>query len=230
MATRTYADLITSSLRLLGVKAQGQRATGAEAVDALAVLNELIDSWNSYTGLLYATTTATLPLTGASSYTIGPTGQIQSSSRPSKLVGAWVRDASGNDYSLNVLANSDYGNVSAKETTATQPTNIYLENGSPNSRIFLYPIGASVGSLILQFAAPLSEVELNTIETLPSAYRQALRFNLAVVLAPEYGIEPTPTVQMTALTSKSMIINSNVEVPMMSYTNEFAAFNISTGV
>jgi hypothetical protein len=229
MAQKTYADLITSALRLINVKAQGEHASGADATDALDVLNELIDSWNSYEGLLFATTTTSTPLTGASTYSIGPTGSIQATPRPTKLISAWVNNSESIDIPVQILANIDYGSIPQKGLTANIPRALYLEAGMPNSKIYVYPIGATNGSLFLQFNASLSEVTLSTPEVLPPAYRQALRYNLAVALGPEYGLEVPPSVMMTAISSKSMIIAANSTVPRMNFSDQFGLFNINTG-
>lgn len=219
MATRTYRDLITASLRLLGIKAQGQKATGNEAEAALDVLNELLDSWNAYSGMLFGTTAAGITLNGSAAYPFVPTG---------KLLGAWYRTPNGEDIPLEILANTDYGDVRVKGNRATYPTAIYQDVATSTLR--LYPIGASSGQLIVQYATPLKEVTLDTVENLPPAYRQALRYNLAVLLAPEYGKEAPPTIQVTAVASKSMIINANAMIPKMDFTSELAPFDINTGV
>lgn len=222
----TYRDLISGSLRLLGIKSQGESATGAEAADALAVLNELIDSFNSTGTLLYTTTTFVYPLTTLSqSYTIGPTGQMVVASRPTRLTGAWFRDTSNtpnNDVRLTILADSDYGDIVSKGTQSDYAQAIYLDRQYPNANIYLYPVPSSTAkSLVLQFATPLNaNVTLDTIETLPPAYRQMLRFNLAVMIAPEYGIESvSPIISATAMTSRQLVEQSTYQQYEMRFDN-----------
>ena len=229
----TYRDLIQSSLRLNGIIAQGQDASGDEVTDGLTVLQELIDAWNS-TGaaILYTTATQIFTLTpGQSVYTIGPTGDMVVGTRPSKLSGAWVRDLSNNtDLPLAVMADSDFFNIPQKTATSSYPQAVYIDRQFPNGNVYLYPVpNQSDVALVLQYTAPLdSTIELDTVCDLPPAFRQALRYNLAINLAPEYGLEPTPTVQSIAITSLNNINANNIQP----YEIDFGGlnvFNITTG-
>ncbi len=219
----TARDLITASLRLLGVKAQGQSATGAEAADALEVLKEMIDAFNASDALLFHTKTVTYNLSTLSqTYTIGPTGQIVTPTRPTRLVNALIRDTANTpntDLRLLILSDKDYGNIVSKGTTSDYPACIYMDRNYPNANLYLWPVPSSTArALVLQYLEPLTtSLTLDSQIDLPPAYRQALRFNLAVLLAPEYGIEAPQTVQLQAMTSKTAITNANVQIPLMEY-------------
>ena len=47
MAIYTANDQINGALRLLGVLAEGETPSAATSQDALAALNQMIDSWNT---------------------------------------------------------------------------------------------------------------------------------------------------------------------------------------
>lgn len=231
----TYRDLISGALRLLGVKAQGQQASGAEASDGLAVLQELIDSFNATGTLLYTTKNRVYPLAGLSfPLTIGPTGMIVETIRPTKLIGAWWRDLSNtpnNDKRLQILADTDYGDIVSKGTGSDYPEAIYLDSRWPNANIYLYPVPTSTSfALVLQWPTPLdSSITLNDTESLPPAYRQMLRYNLAVHLAPEYGISTPPEVAMAAMSSRQLVEQANFRPYQMSYDiGSNGVYNISS--
>ena len=231
----TARDLISGSLRLLGVKGQGEVATGAEAADALAVLNELIDSMNATGTLLYTTTTKVYNLsTTTVPFTIGPTGQIVETLRPTQLVGAWWRDLSNTpntDLRLQVLSDSDYGDIVSKGTQSAFPSAIYMDRQYPNANIYLWPAPSDTSkALVLQFAAPLGGfATLDDIESMPPAYRQMLRYNLAVMIAPEYGIDPSPAVITTAISSRQLIEQANFRPYLMSFDiGAHGVYNINT--
>lgn len=219
----TYRDLITSSLRLLGVKAQGQVATGAEAVDALAVLNSLIDTWNASDALLYTTTQVVKTLSPPqASYTIGPSGDINVASRPVRLYGAWLRNAQNTpatDTRMTILSDTEWGNIVAKTITTTIPYYVYMDRQWPLANIYIWPVPTvSSNSLVLQFLHALdSNVGLDDTESLPPAYRNALRYNLAVELANEYGIEAPETTKKKALTTLMLIQQSNFQPYRMEF-------------
>lgn len=229
----TMRDLVTGAARLLGIKGQGESLSGAEAADAIAVLNEMIDAFNSSGMLLYTTTTKVFPLSSLTQpYTIGPSGNIVASPRPTRLVGAWIRDNSttpASDTKLLILADTDYGDIVSKGSTSTTPYAIYMDRQFPTANLYLYPQASDTSkSLVLQYLAPLdSNVTLDTVDNLPPAFRQMLRFNLAVLLAPEYGLEAPQTVQMQAAVSKMYIEQSNFQIYEMSFDS--GAFGIQNG-
>lgn len=231
----TARDLITASLRLLGVKAQGQSATGAEAMDALEVLKEMIDAFNASDALLFHTKTLVYPLaTLSQTYTMGPTGQIVVPTRPTRLVNAVIRDNSNspaNDIRLLILSDKDYLNITTKGVTSDFPAAIYMDRNFPNATIYLWPVPSDTSkSLVMQYLEPLStSLTLDTQVDLPPAYRQAMRYNLAVLLAPEYGLEAPQTVQLMAMTSKTQITNANTQVPLMEFDwNTPGLYNINS--
>ena len=47
MTTTTAGDQINGALRLIGQLAEGEEPSAATANDALAALNQMIDSWNT---------------------------------------------------------------------------------------------------------------------------------------------------------------------------------------
>lgn len=231
----TYRDLISGSLRLLGVIAQGEAPSAAEADDALATLNEMIDSWNSTDALLYTTTTKIYtPSVAQSSYSIGPTGDIVVAVRPTRLYAAFLRNTSASPYydiPMTILSDTEYASITAKGLTSNIPFYIYMDREWPNANLFVYPVPSGAGiALGLQYLEALdSGVGLDDTESLPPAYRQALRFNLAVKLAPEYGQEAPPTVQKTAITSLMTIKQGNQQPYRMDFdSNSNAMYNIAT--
>ena len=74
----TGRDLVSASLRLIGVVASGETPASSEATDGLSALNLLISSWSTDGLLIYAITAET-PLTltaGDGSYTMGTSGDF----------------------------------------------------------------------------------------------------------------------------------------------------------
>jgi hypothetical protein len=67
---------------------------------------------------------------------------------------------------------------------------------------------------------PLTEpANLSTVLAFPPGYLRAFTYNLAMELAPEFGIEPSPQVQRIAMTSKRNLkrINNPDDVMSMPY-------------
>ena len=67
----------------------------------------------------------------------------------------------------------------------------------------------------------------------PPGYLRAFKYNLACELAPEFGVEPSPTVQRVAMTSKRNLKRINNPDDIMSLPYSIVAtrqrFNIFAG-
>jgi hypothetical protein len=57
---------------------------------------------------------------------------------------------------------------------------------------------------------------LNTTLAFPPGYLRAFRYNLACELAAEFGVEPSPSVQRIAMTSKRNVKRINAPEDIMS--------------
>jgi hypothetical protein len=69
---------------------------------------------------------------------------------------------------------------------------------------------------------PLAQfADLTTTVSFPPGYAEALRFNLAVRLAPEYGRPTPPEVAAIARTSKAKIKIPNIEPLRLTIDNTF---------
>lgn len=219
----TYRDLITSTMLMIGVVAEGQSPSAAQAEDALYSLNALIDEWNSSDALLYTTKSVVEPFVPSQSvYTVGPGADIDIDVRPTRLYGAWVRNGNvtpNTDSPMMVLSDTEYGDIVAKTVTTTIPYYVYLDRQFPTGNLYVWPVPSSSSySLVLQFLTPLnSGVTLATTESLPPAFRNALRWNLAVDLAIAYGQEPSQMIVNRAKTTKMLIQQANVQGYRMTF-------------
>jgi hypothetical protein len=66
----------------------------------------------------------------------------------------------------------------------------------------------------------------------PPGYNKALKFNLAVEFAPEYGKQAPPEVVMIAESTKYKLKRTNLQVPKVGFepiTPGVGAFDIQTG-
>lgn len=217
----TYRELIAGALRLIGVLGEGEQLQPSDTEIALASLNELIDALNAQGLKLYERRYYTTPLTGSATYTVGPSGDINIPVRPSNIVGAWFRQNSGAeqfDMPLTMVTAGAWGDIRSKNVTGTSSSSLFYDGNWPLSTLSLYPGPSAGGTLVLLINAPLNaSVTLDTAESLPPAYRQALRFQLAVLLAPEFGKEAPMTVQLTALKALTNISAANSVGELLSF-------------
>lgn len=95
--------------------------------------------------------------------------------------------------------------------TATVPSLITFPNGTIN----LYPFPDSLRSysLTLNYDAQFTDfVNLSDEVSFPKSYHNAIKYNLAVHLAPEYGVEPSKTVAYNADVTLRKIMRRNIRM------------------
>lgn len=211
-----YRDLITGSLRLLGVVGQGQTAQGQEIVDGLNVLNEFIDFLNTQGQFLYAGKTETFAATG----TISTSNVVINTA-------AYI--SNGTRYPLAIVDQTFINGVPNRDIVGT-PAVIYSDNQYPTMAMSLYPIPQN-GTVEIGFTEKLSAVTLDDVVSLPPAYVRMLRYNLAASLAPEYGLEVPQMVYKIASDTLDFITKQNYVSATLEYDiGSYGRFNINTGI
>ena len=130
MAT-TANTMISRALRLIGVLGQGRRTLDAtEASDGLAALNSMLDSWSIDRSMIYQLLTETHTLTaGTADYSIGTGGTINTT-RPVRIVSAFMRDTANYDYSVEIINKTAYDAYPLK-TTRSRPSFLYYDEIYP---------------------------------------------------------------------------------------------------
>lgn len=230
----TVRDLIKSSLRIIGAIASGETPSADETSDALQTLNGILGSWSNQSLLVPSKAREVFTLTpGTSSYSIGVLGTFNTT-RPIKLLSASIIDA-GQDFEtpIDILTQQQWAEISNKNLSG-QPSAIYPEGTYPLDTINVYPKPAAADQLVIYSMKPLvSFSSANDVITLPAGYDRALKYNLAVELAAEYGKQLPQEVVVIASESKSEIEALNSESVYLTSDALFInrnIFNITTGV
>ena len=202
----TAREHIRRTLQLIGVVGQGEDVSAAEANDALAALNDMLGTW-SIMGAVFAETREEFALTpGTASYTIGTGGDFDTE-RPIRIVKAFI-DRGNISYPLQVLDQVAYADLSFKDQTGL-PCDLYYDAGFPLGNIVLNPVPNSSDTLNIYSEKPLTgPATLDTVLSFPPGYSRGFRFNLAVDVAPEYGIPVSAEVQRGAASSLRAIKKS----------------------
>jgi len=220
MAT-TAGDQINRALRLLGVLAEGEPPSAATSQDALTALNQMIESWD--TERLAVFTTQDQVFTWPSetiSRTLGPTGDFVGN-RPVLLDDAtYFKASNGVSYGIKFINQQQYNGIAVKTVTSTFPQVMFTNMAFPNIEMTIYP--KPTQDLEWHFIS-VEELDnpatLVTNLTFPPGYLRAFVYNLAMEIAPEFGVEPSPQVQRIAMTSKRNLkrINNPDDVMSMPY-------------
>jgi hypothetical protein len=223
----TARDVIKRSLRLLGVLASGESPTADQSKDALETLNVMIDQWNLERLMIYQIKNEIFDITaGTTDYTIGPvnsgaTWESAFAVRPMILqkAAAFLRaNTSGlaTDYAMEYWPNDRFQSIFQKQIKTNYPYAWTYDYAYPISTIRIYPQPTQN----LQFGLS-STIQLQKFDNLsdylefPPGYELCLGYNLAIEIAPEYGLEASATIVTKASEYKANIKRVNSEPVLM---------------
>ena len=232
----TANDQINGALRLLGVLAEGETPSAATSQDALAALNQMIDSWNTERLSVFSTQDQVKTwLPNLISNTLGPTGSLVGQ-RPILVDDAtYFRDPSNNiSYGIKLINQQQYDGIAVKTVTSTYPQVMWVNMTYPDIEMYVYPVPIKPLEFHFISVEPLMSVpSLSTDITMPPGYLRAFKYNLALEIAAEFGINPNPQVSRIAMTSKRNLKRINNPDDIMSLPYSLVAtrqrFNIFAG-
>ena len=222
MAIYSAGDQINRALRLLGILAEGETPSAATSQDALTALNQMIDSWSVERLSVFCTQDQTFTWTaGLITRTLGPTGDFIGL-RPVLLDEAtYYRDPGTNvSFGIKFINQQQYNGIAVKTVTSTYPQVIFVNMTYPDVTMTVYPRPTRDLEWHFVSVQELSEpATLATVLAFPPGYLRAFTYNLAMEIAPEFGVEPSPQVTRIAMTSKRNLkrINNPDDVMSMPY-------------
>lgn len=221
-------QLIYGALRLIGVLRPGQTASPENLADCWAALNDMLDSWNTERLTVPAITPSVFPLVaGQETYTVGPGAQWDTgaTTRPSSISAATYQLTAQNspvDLPIGILSLAQYIAIRSKAIASTLPTNLYYDMAPGIASLSLWPVPTVVSTLTLYTWQILAAfADLVTGYSFAPGYALALRFNLAVQIAPmEVMAMKTPKVMMASVEAKAreykaFIKSANLPAPVM---------------
>ena len=234
--TTTAGDQINGALRLIGQLAEAETPSAATSQDALAALNQMIDSWNTERLAVFSTQDQVFDWPpNVLSRTLGPSGDFVGN-RPILLDDAtyFIDTASGISYGIKIINQQQYDGIAVKTVTSTYPQVIWVNMSYPNIEMYVYPKPTKVLEWHFISVEELTKPALlSTTLAFPPGYLRAFKYNLACEIAAEFGVEPPPQVQRIAMTSKRNLkrINNPDDVMSIPYAivGTRQRFNIFAG-
>lgn len=234
----TAGELIKGSLRLLGVLAEGEEPSAASYADAVMALNQMLESWSTERLSVYGTKEVvyTWPA-GQASQTIGINGNFGENPCPLRIDESTYYIVDGLSYQFSFVNQDQYNSIPDKTVQSTLPqvmwTNMILILDT-NIEMTIYPVPSQALEMHIVYVQALTQVaNENTTLYVPAGYLRAFRYSLACELAPEFGVEPSPTVKRIAAAAKRDIRRINNPGDVMSMPAALVAkpygYNIYTG-
>lgn len=208
-SSNTAKLIIEGAIRLIkGVK---YRAGNTDIGNGLIALNDLIASWSVDQINVPVVVSGSFPLViNKVSYTIGSSGEVNTV-RPIEIkAGPYIRDSVGLDHPVILITREQYRKIQDKDVNS-RPTRLYYEPSYPLGTLFFNFAPDTVETFYYDSLKPITEItDITATLVLPSEYKLALRFNLAIILAPGYeGINVPEFVIETAISSKDAVVRAN---------------------
>jgi hypothetical protein len=210
----------TTALRLLGVAAAEQPIDADQADRALDALNSLLDAWSTDNLLTWTRPRVPLALVpGQQIYSWGlavPPCDIPGI--PPVRLDLCLLDIGGvpvQEWEVTVLDQAQYQTyVWLKGMQSTYVEYVYLEDTVPVKRLHTWPVPQYPGYTLQLLPWPAQPQYTHWDEGLewPNGYVRLFSYALAVEIAPEYGVEASPTVQRIAEQAKRDLAVVNARV------------------
>ena len=199
----TAQELIKAALRAINAIATGETPTADELQDGLEALKIMLRSWSGENIMVYSISQDTLTMTGASSYTIGDGGDLDTT-WPVEIKGAVV----DTDYNLRIIGEARYRSL-ARSTLGSTAGYLWYNPVYPLGVLYPWPTGGS-SMVIDSLKALLEPATITTELEFPPAYDAAIRWNLIIWIAIEFGKEVSPLTLKLAQDSKRVIETKNL--------------------
>lgn len=189
-------DIIRRAMQDIGAISKSEVPSADEMADGLEDLNMMIDAWSVRSLMVMGTILEGFALTaGRQQYFIGTVpGATFQTPRPSAITEAFVRDGNRQDTGLDILVSGEWNSITDKAISTGRPQALYYDPGPTQAslamgviNIYPAPDASSPYTLYLGERKPLTEFSsLTDTVTFPPAYYEALRYNLAIRLWPQY--------------------------------------------
>jgi len=210
-------SLGTDALRLLGVLRPGSFPAPDSLNDCLRWSNELIDSWATERLMVKVIARSLIAMDGSISY----------NALPHRIEGAGYTSSGGaTEYPLRVYTQEEW-RAAAQKILVGEPSGVYPDYIVPELALYPWPQPAT-GDLAIYQWSPLEALgDLDAVYVLPAGYALALRFCLAVQIAPAFRIimkiagVDLDDIKTQAREYKGRIKSLNSTPPPMVFDNPF---------
>ena len=136
----TVTQILTRAGQALGYTGRTEVLAAADATDALAAFNGMLDSWSGEGLASYANQTISHTLVvNDSDYTIGSGGNI-SATRPDNIIQAWIRDSDNQDFPVEIVNQDQWNQIVTKGSTSQLPNVLFYDPQYPLGIINIFPV------------------------------------------------------------------------------------------
>lgn len=185
-----------------------------ELADGLEALNSMLAHFSAIGTMIPAVTREQFTTSsGVEIYTVGEGGAIDTEWPDSIEAAVVVED--GIEYPIRPFSAKDYAYTGDK-TDDSRPLALYYERTYPLGRFLLWPAPDAAYTIKLYSKKPIGNFTSYSEEVeLPPEYHSMIVYNLAVELAPEFGIDNINQIVMQKAVSTAKTIKRKHCQPVM---------------
>uniref|UniRef100_A0A6M3K656 Tail protein n=2 Tax=viral metagenome TaxID=1070528 RepID=A0A6M3K656_9ZZZZ len=186
----------------------------------------MLRNWSAKSINLFYVDQDTLTCDGSSGYTMGSGGDVDTV-RPSSIRGAYISGGGR----VDIIDEGQYRRISLK-STGGPVSYIWYNPEYPLGVLYPWPLGSD--TIILDSLKPLTDpATITTDVAFPPEYDEAIVFNLAIRLAPEYGVSIGQETAAIAISALDALQNENFASQIVSIRPEIIRatrnYNIEKG-
>lgn len=187
--------------------------TGTVGVPAISILTTWYIGIQQDSGTVFWTTVNGAPVGTTCTLTAGITTAASVGNavysyqtklmRPLRLLDGFFRQNGGNDVPCLIIPRENYNRFGMK-TSSGVPIQLYYDPQYNSGYLYVYPTSSLTnGVLYIEFTKPIDDVDVSTDDfNFPSEWLNALKFGLAMAIAPEYEVSEAKFKQLQFLATK----------------------------
>jgi len=221
----TARDVCTLALQDAGVTGQGLTPSATDINNCFTRLKDMLDQWQRMRWLIWHLVPTDLPMTGATSYTVGVGGQFNVA-RPDRLEAARITQNSPgppNDvgWPLDIVQSMEAYNRIRMQHLGSFPRYVFYDAVWPMGQVYFWPLPS-----FLYTGRIITKQQFTTLNNLsdtldfPPEYNRAIRFNLQDELLSAYKLPPDEFLSARAAGALNVIRNANAQIPTLNLPPE----------
>ena len=208
----TVLDIITDAHIAIGAADPTNPLSSDAAAYGLRVFNRMLSSWNNDGLMVYTVNRTVFPITaGTQVWTLGAGGTLNMA-RPARIhmASILIPGTYPTEIPLQIYSDEEWQAVAVKNPSGGYPTGLWCTGDVPLNNLYLWPVPAFTCSLVLYtWGHTASFTDLSTPVVFPDGYEEAMVNSLALLLAPSFGIQPNPIIEVTSSRAKLRIAGLN---------------------
>lgn len=188
--TQTRDQLISDALQLLGVIGSNDTATANDITFASGILNKMVKAWQAQGINLWKEQEATITIVANQYlYTLN-SSNYPTIGRPLNIINCRYHYSSGLERKMKKLGRGEYDTLPTKTTSTGASTAFYYSPQLTSGLLYVWPVPQdTTDSLAITYLTTIDDfTSSNDNADFPQEWLECLTYNLAMRLAPAYGI------------------------------------------